>query len=97
MAEHRAVIEQILGNLERVMSGQSANLRQILAAFLADWPDMTRSRLPRICSMTARCSAMLVAPFGCPIPLPKSIARTGCVTMLHGLVYCHFGFNQCIP
>ena len=35
MAEHRAVIEQILGNLERVMSGQSANLRQILAAFLA--------------------------------------------------------------
>ena len=35
MAEHRAVIEKILGNLERVMSGQSANLRQILAAFLA--------------------------------------------------------------
>lgn len=35
MADHRAVIEQILGNLERVMSGQSANLRQILAAFLA--------------------------------------------------------------
>ena len=35
MPIRHASIERILANLERVMSGQSANLRQILAAFLA--------------------------------------------------------------
>ena len=35
MPSSRDTIERILHNLEQVMSGQSANLRQILAAFLA--------------------------------------------------------------
>ncbi len=35
MSTSPAAIGRILGNLEQVMSGQSANLRQILAAFLA--------------------------------------------------------------